>query len=217
MNEGVVEYFSEICTFGLAHLAEVVDEWSIEQTKLLAHTLEVAGHVIQTILPELPNEEPSSTIVLIQIRNELPQEVLTEMLNSIKPNSLQSDLLAEPLPPILNILLNLRMIIVEICEHEIIIVALLTINIASCSPTFSLVSQDLVDSCLIVLSVIVGAGEVIPMILLSRMLFAAAREVEAEPGVDFVGVGNGFVAIFLVDFLGFAFFFVVGCCFVIED
>ena len=57
----------------------------------------------------------------------------------------------------------------------------------------------------------------VPVVFLLGVFVAAAGEVEAEPGVDLVGVGGGFGAIVRIDFLGTAFLFVVCCCFVVEN
>jgi hypothetical protein len=58
---------------------------------------------------------------------------------------------------------------------------------------------------------------VVPVVLLLRVFITSAWEIEAKPGVDLVGVGDGLVSVFFVDFLGFASFFVVCCCFVVEN
>lgn len=57
----------------------------------------------------------------------------------------------------------------------------------------------------------------IPVIFLRGVFLPTAWEVEAKPGVDFVGVGDGLVAVFFVDFLSFTTLFVVRCCLVIKD
>jgi hypothetical protein len=107
--------------------------------------------------------------------------------------------------------------IVEIREHEVIVVTFLGIDVSWIGPAFCFVAEDLVDGGLVVVGVIISAREVIPVVFLLGVFVPAAREVEAEPGVNFVGVGDGLVAVFLVDLLGFASLFVVGCCFVVED
>ena len=139
------------------------------------------------------------------------------MLHGIETNSFQGDLLRKPQTPRHDIGLDFRVCIVEICEHEVIVVAFLAIDVSRLSPTFSLVAKNLIDSSLVVIGVVVGAREMVPVVLLLRVFSSSAGKVEAEPGVDFVGVRYGLVAVFFVDFLSFASLFVVCCCLVIED
>jgi hypothetical protein len=84
-------------------------------------------------------------------------------------------------------------------------------------PSLRLVAKDFVDSGLVVVGVVVGAGEVIPVVFLGGVLLAAPGEVETEPGVDFVGVGGRFISVIWVDFLCFAFLLVICGRFVIEN
>lgn len=153
----------------------------------------------------------------VHFSNELPQEVLAKMLHSIKSNALQRNLLAQPKPPINHIILHFLVRIIKICKHQVIIVTLLAINVIRVSPAFGVVTEDLIDGGLVVVGVVVGSGEVIPVVFLTGVFVAAAGEVETKPGVDFVGVGDVLGAVFGVDFLGATFLFMVCCCFVVED
>lgn len=217
LNQRIIKHLPQIRILSLRNLAKIIHQRRIKQAEFLAHSFQVSGHIIQTILPELPYEEPARTIFFIHSRDKLPQKVFREMLNSIKPNTLQCNLLTQPFAPVDNISFNFRMLVIEICEHEVIVITLLAIDISGFSPSFGLVAEDLVDGCFVVIGVVVCTGEVIPVVLLLRVLLSAAGEVEAEPGVDFVGVGDCLVSVILVNFLGFAFLFVVGCSFVVEN
>jgi hypothetical protein len=153
---------------------------------------------------------------LIHLRDKLSQEILTEMLHCIESNPLQRHLPAEPHTPINNILRHLRVIVIQICEHEVVIIALFTIHIPRLGPAFRLITKDFIDSSLVVISIVVGTGEVVPVVFLLRVFVSPAGKVEAEPSIDFVGVGGGFVSVVWVDFLDFAFFFVVCGGFVVQ-
>jgi hypothetical protein len=154
---------------------------------------------------------------LIHTRDELPQKVFREMLHSIKSDTFECDLFREPQTPVQNVGFDLWVCVVEVCEHEVVVVTLLRINVSTLSPPLCLITEDLVDGCLVVVRIVVSATEVIPMIFLLRVFIPSTREVEAEPSVDFIGVRDGLVSVFFVNFLGFASFFVVCSCFVVED
>jgi hypothetical protein len=153
---------------------------------------------------------------LIHLHNELSQKVLTEMLDGIKPNSLQRKLPAELEFPIKYVFLDLGVRIVETSKHQIILVTLLAVNIIAGSPAFCLVAKDLVDCGLVVVGIVIGAGEGVPVILLLRIFITASREIDAKLGIDLVRVGDGLVTIFLVNLLCFALLLVVCSGFVVE-
>jgi hypothetical protein len=98
---------------------------------------------------------------------------------------------------------------VEICEHQVVVIALLVVNIIRISPALGLVAQDLVDSGVFVVGIVIGARDVIPLIFLSRVRIAASGKIEADTGVDFVGVRDGSVAVLRVDFLRRTLFLVI--------
>jgi hypothetical protein len=215
-DQRIVENLPKIRPFGLARCAEIIHQRRIKQAEFPPHALQILAHIIQTIFPKLPHKEPPRSMKLIHLRDKLSQEILTEMLHCIESNPLQLNLLAEPHTPMNNILRHLRVIVIQICEHEVVIIALLTIHIPRLRPTLRLVTQDFVDSGLVVVGVVIGTGEVVPVVFLLRVFFSSAGKVEAEPGIDFVGVGGGFVSVVWVDFLGFALFFVVCGGFVVQ-
>ena len=66
------------------------------------------------------------------------------------------------------------------------------------------------ETFFVVGSVEILAGEMIPVVLLGRVLVTSAREVEADPSFDLVWVGEGCVLVVLVDFDGLDLFLVVG-------
>lgn len=209
LNQRIIKHLSQVSSLSLAQFAEVVNQRRIKQTEFLAHALQVGTHVIQTVLPELAHKEPTLTMRLVHLSNEVSQEVLAEMLYGIETNTLERDLFAEPDSPIENIFNDFRMRVVEISEHEVIIVAFLGIDIVAISPAFCLVSENLIDGSLVVFGVVVSAGEMVPVVFLLGVFGSSAGEIESQPGIDLVGVGDGLVSVIGVDFLGFAFLLVV--------
>jgi hypothetical protein len=67
---------------------------------------------------------------------------------------------------------------VEICEHEIIVISLLAINISGISPAFGVITKYLVNCGLVVISIIIGAGKMIPVVFLLRILVPSCLKVE---------------------------------------
>jgi hypothetical protein len=139
------------------------------------------------------------------------------MLHGVETDAFQCNLFGEPQAPGQDIGFDFWVRIVEIREHEVIVVPFLGINVTALGPAFCFVTEDLVDGCLVVVCIVIGAAEVVPMVLLLGVFFSSPGEVKAEPRVDLVGIRYGLVAIFFVDFLGFASFFVVCCRLVVED
>lgn len=59
LHQGVVENLSHVCAIALADFTEVVDQRGVEEGKLPTHSVEVALHVLEAILPELADDEPA--------------------------------------------------------------------------------------------------------------------------------------------------------------
>jgi hypothetical protein len=107
--------------------------------------------------------------------------------------------------------------VIQVCEHEIVIIALLAVNVATLCPAFGLVPKDLVDGSLAIFGIVISAGEVIPVILLLGILAAPPAKVEAQPGINLVGVRDGLCAVVRIDFLRKAFFLMISSCLMIEN
>ena len=107
--------------------------------------------------------------------------------------------------------------VVKICEHEVVIVSLLAIDVSALSPAFCLVAENLVNGSLVVVGIVIRSREVIPVVFLLRVFVPAARKVEAEPCVDFVRIGDCLVAVFFINLLSLTTLLVVCCCLVIKN
>jgi len=97
------------------------------------------------------------------------------VLYSIKTESLQADLFRDPSAPVLDIFLDLGVAVVYVGEHHIVCVSLLIVD--TLAPAFAL-SAKLVNRLLLVGSIVVGAAEVIPVVLLLAVFVASARELK---------------------------------------
>jgi hypothetical protein len=90
------------------------------------------------------------------------------------------------------------------CLTQQEIIALLDALCPVCS-----IALEFVEAFLVVRSVEVSAGEVIPMVLLFRVLITSTREVEANPSFDFVWIGERCVLVIFVDLNGLDLFLLV--------
>lgn len=100
LDESVIEDTPEITSFSFTELTEVVNEWCIEQAKLLAHALKVIVHVGQTVLPEFSDEEPSWAKLLVHKSDEFAEEILAKMLDSIETDTFERDFSCKPFSPV---------------------------------------------------------------------------------------------------------------------
>ena len=166
-------------------------------------------HITQTILPELAHEEPPLTMRLVQSRNEFPQELLGEMFHSVETNAFEGHFFGQPDTPVNHILADFWVVVVEIGEHEIIIIPFLAVHIIRVSPILGVIPQDLVDGRLVVVGVVVRAGEVIPVVLLLAVLFLPRLEIKAQPAIDLVRLADLLGAVFGIDLLRAALLLVV--------
>jgi hypothetical protein len=57
----------------------------------------------------------------------------------------------------------------------------------------------------------------VPMVFLIRIFFSPSWEIEPEPSIDFVWVGDGFRPVIVINFLCFTFLLVISSGFVVED
>ena len=109
------------------------------------------------------------------------------------------------------------MVIIQVREHQVVIVTLFIVYISRFGPAFGLVAKNLVDGGLIVVCIVVCTGKVVPVVFLLGVFVATAGKVKTKPGIDLVRVGDRFCSVVRINFLGAAFLFVIRCRFVIQD
>ncbi len=118
--------------------------------------------------------------------DKFQQETFGEMFDCIEAEPLQLQLVAYPDTPILDIFSYFWMGEVDVGEHEVVIVGVFRIYVFS---PFLVIAQNLVDGALLIRGIVVRAGEVIPMIFLSRVFLIPGSEVESKPAFYLIGIG----------------------------
>lgn len=108
------------------------------------------------------------------------------MLYCIESKTCESKLVCDPSTPVLNIIYDFAMTVVQISEHHVVCISLLVGDIIG--PSELLFTQNLVDTSVSSLVVVVNAGEVVEVVLLLRVLAFAARERELGVSSDVVGL-----------------------------
>jgi hypothetical protein len=192
LHQRAIKHLPEIGLVPLRDPAKIIHERSIKQTEFTLHLLEVLQHVGQTRLPELAHHKPTLPHRLIKVPDKLEQELLTEMLDRIKPKPLQLQLRPHPLAPPLHILPYLRVREIDVGKHQVIVVCVFRVDVLG---PLLVVADDLVDGFFLICGVIVRPREVIPVVFLRGVFVVARGEVEAEPAFDFLRVGDGFEAV----------------------
>lgn len=124
--------------------------------------------------------------------DEFQQEIDGEMFDCVKAETLQLQLITDPNTPIFDIFSYFGMGEVDVGEHEVVIICIFRINVFG---PFFVITHNFVDCAFLIRGVVVCAGEMIPMIFLSRIFLVAGSVVETEPAFYFVGIGQRFRAI----------------------
>src|SRR5947207_5334587 len=103
------------------------------------------------------------------------------MLDRIYPETTQRQLPSDPLAPLLDILLNFRVTVVQVREHQIVVVAIFFTNILS--PIFP-ISHDPVDSLLAIQRVVVYPSEMVPVVPHRAVLPATTWKPKTYPSFN---------------------------------
>jgi hypothetical protein len=102
---------------------------------------------------------------------------LGKVLYGVKSETSETgDFVDNPFTPVCDVFADLRVRVIQVGKHEEIGIAALVIN--SLTPSF-VITLDLEDRILAGSSIIIRTAEVIPMVLLLRILVASAVKVEA--------------------------------------
>jgi hypothetical protein len=196
LDEGVVEDLAQVGGFGFGEGREVVQQRRVVQRELVVHVIEPGAHELHVARPELAHDEDVVAALAPHRLEPLAREPRAEVLHRVQPEPLEPQLLGDPDTPLLDVLAHLRVRVVDVGEHHVVSVSRLAVD--RLAPAL-VVANDLIDGLLLIRLVVVCAAKVLPVVLLRRVLVAAAGEVEAEPALDFVHVGNLFVAVVVVD------------------
>jgi len=133
------------------------------------------------------------------------------------PESLESKFLSNPNAPVLYIVTNIRVGIINISKHQVVVVAKFRC-IHILTPFFLLIVAYYFIYCfLLILLIIVCPREMVPMVLHLTVRISSCGEIERQPRFDFIWLRNHLVAIFRVDFNDPAPFGVVCICFVVQN
>lgn len=189
-DERLVEDGPQVALLGRRESREVVQQRRVEERELVVHLPQVGAQALGVADPELADEEEFVLAELVlQVLHKVVHEALGEVLHGVEAEALQLALADDPLAPRDDVLLDLRVRVVDVGEHEEVGVAGLLID--RLRPVL-VVADEAEDGLFVVAGVVVGAAEVLPAVLLSAVLVAAAGEVEAEPGFDLVRVADVF-------------------------
>ncbi len=214
-HETAVEHLAQIRRLRGGQLREIVQQRRVVQRELVLHLVEVLEHFADVAAPELADQEQIALAELaIQVGDELIRKTFAEVLARVEPEALELELRHHPLAPVDHVGLDFRVRVVDVGEHEEVGVAGL---VAHARRPVLVVAQDAEDGGAVVGGVVVGAGEVFPVILLRRVFVAATGEVEAQPGRDLKGFTDVFGAVIGVDFYDAAFLLLVRAGFVVEN
>lgn len=191
LDEGLVEDGAQIGGLLFAERGEVVQQRRVVQRELLVHHVQPSGKVVDITSPELADVELVAAL-LVDVIDPFSCEALREVLDSIEAEPGQTHLLCDPRTPVLNVIADFRVRVVEIGKHQEVSIAVFVVDAFTPALVFAL---DLEDGVAIVLGVEVGSGKVIPVVLLLRVLVSSAREVESEPGLDLLDSRDFLVAV----------------------
>lgn len=176
LDERAVEDLAQIPGLGLGEAGEVIQERGVVEGE---NALGVVDPLVQhpgIADPELADEEDVLAALLPDVLGPLAHVASGNVLHGVQPEALELHLLRYPGAPLLDVLLDLRVRVVQIRKHEVIRVSVL---LAHRPAPALVVAQDLVDGFLLRLLVPVRAGEVVPVVLLLAVLVAAPLELEA--------------------------------------
>lgn len=159
----------------LAERREVVQERRVVQSESFGHLTQVLREVFDISGPELANVEEFTTF-LVQLFDPFIREATGKVLHSVQTETLETDLLGYPLAPVLDISINFWVRVVQVGKHEKVCIAVLIVYART--PTLVL-TLNLENGVAFILGIVVGTGEMVPVVLLLRVLVATARELEA--------------------------------------
>lgn len=159
----------------LAERRKVVQERRVVQSESFRHLTQVFRKVFDISSPELANVEEFTTF-LVQLLNPFIREAAGKVLHSVQAETLEANLLGYPLAPVLDIITDFRVRVVQVGKHEEVCIAVLIVYARTPSLVLTL---NLEDCVAIILCIVVGTGEMVPVVLLLRVFVATAWELEA--------------------------------------
>ena len=135
---------------------------------------------------------PALTSLLVQVADKIRKKGFGIVLDRIEADALEFQLLGHVNSPVLDIFRDLWVVEVQVCKHEVIVVAVLCINIAG--PMLA-IALDLIQASLLAGIIVVGCREMVPVVLLGRVLGAPPRKIETQPTINLEYIRDLLVAI----------------------
>ncbi|MNM82342.1 hypothetical protein D3C81_943700 [compost metagenome] len=176
---------------------QLVMEGDIEQVDLIIDRIQEFLTGLQFILPELPDDIEVFSALLLHSRCELTDKVMVNMLDRIKPITAALQRIHEPLPPFQHLLTYIRMAVIDVREHQIVIVAEFVIYVLGPLLVLGMNTEDAGTAFLIV---IIRSVEMLPVPFEGGVVISTAREGEFGPALNFERLGNLLGPVIRIDF-----------------
>jgi hypothetical protein len=176
LDQSIVEYLSQVCSFALADVGEVVEKWAVIQRELSLHLVNPVDKVLLITTPELANVEKVA-MFLSECLDPFFGEALGKVLYGVKSEASETrNFVDNPFTPVCDVLTDLRVRVIQVGKHEEIGITALVVD--SLTPPL-VITLDLENRILASRSIIIRTSEMVPVILLLGVLVTSAVKVEA--------------------------------------
>ncbi|CDN42503.1 hypothetical protein BN871_BK_00260 [Paenibacillus sp. P22] len=198
LDDGAVEDRAQVeALTGLGRFLEPVMKGGVEQVDAALHRIQISEAVLRNAVPELADDVERTVLVLPDGMGEITDERMVDMLDRVQPEAVHARFLDQPFAPFDHFFPDLRVVVIDVGEHQVVVVAELVVDILV--PVLVL-AEDAVYAGLVPLGVEVGSIEMVEVPGEVRVLAAASGERESRPSLDVTGIGYLLLAVVAFDF-----------------
>jgi hypothetical protein len=203
LDQGVLKDLSQVdvkLALCRGDLGKVAQEWDVVSVHSVVHSVHPLRDLVHVSVVEFAHDEQFTMLAFGRFFcNADPSsgEHPADVRYSVQSEAVHANFTYHPLAPSLHILSNLSIRVIDVGEHEVVIVAHGIINVGGpillapvwvngCSGTRKCLWRidDFVDGILLRTLIPVCTAEVLPMPFQAAVVVSAAREVEVDPGFD---------------------------------